>query len=78
METKEYIESIDNMLFLLDIAIDRINMVKNGAKEILDDMADKENLIKCQACDHYVPEDYIVDFYGEDICLDCRGNGYGK
>ena len=71
METKEYIEQIDNALYMLD-------KIKKQLTDIILDIADKENLKKCESCNQYVPEDYIVDFYGEDICLDCRGNGYGE
>ena len=71
METKEYIEQIDDALYMLE-------KIRKQLTDIILDIADKEDLKKCQACDHYVPEDYIVDFYGEDICLDCRGNGYGE
>lgn len=78
MESKEYIDELDSLIAKLEGTINQLETTKKEMNILLEDIADDGNLKKCQACDEYVPEDHIVDFYGEDICLDCRGNGYGE
>lgn len=78
METKEYIDELDRTIEMLDKSLERLEEIKKSLSDVIVGLADDGNLKQCQACEEYVPEDHIVDFYGEDICLDCRGNGYGK
>lgn len=78
MESKEYIDELDRMIEQLDKTIDKLESTKKKMSDFLKVIAEDSDLKQCDACSEYVTEDYIVDFYGEDICLDCRGNGYGK
>ena len=78
METKEYVDELDSLINQVEKAIEKLETAKKELNTVLEGMAKDGDLIKCQACGEYVSEDHIVDFYGEDICLDCRGNGYGK
>lgn len=78
MKSKEYVDDLDKLINQLDNAIEKLEKAKKDMNELLKSIAEDGDLKQCKACEEYVPEDYIVDFYNEDICLDCRGNGYGE
>lgn len=71
MTTKEVIEEID-------IAIEQIEKVKETLNSILVDVTDEIGVKKCESCNQYVHEDEIELLGNEEICNECRDNGYGK
>lgn len=38
----------------------------------------ENNIKECESCNRLVDEEYIIDYYGENICEECRENGYGE
>lgn len=78
---RDLITIFNDMIEIIDRAKEEVSaeiMKKlNGLNDEAQDEFDS-NYRKCDACGEYVPEDYLEEIYDENICEQCRENGYGK
>lgn len=79
MGNKGYINDLDRLTLDIYRTIKKLTEINKLFMEILEEMAEDNNLVKCKTCGYYEYEN-LVDCrkYSEEICEDCKERGYGE